>query len=87
MNNCLYVHGWIYIYVWIISICISADIFSCTQMNIHKHAENRKYLILCDVPKWSITKDLNENLHPCDIIFLLISRFNEQYALFNLLKP
>ena len=56
-------------------------------MNIHKHAENRKYLILCDVPKWSITKDLNENLHPCDIIFLLISRFNEQYALFNLLKP
>ena len=46
----------------------------------------RKYLILCDVPKWSITKDLNENMHPCDIIYLLISIFNEQYALFNLLK-
>ena len=55
-------------------------------MNIHKPAENRKYLILYDVQKWSITKDLNENMHPCDIIYLLTSRFNEQYALLNLLK-
>ena len=37
-------------------------------------------------PKWSITKDLNENIYPCDTISLLISRFNEQYALSNLLK-
>ena len=36
--------------------------------------------------KWSITKDLNENIHPCDIFSLLISRFNEQDALSNLLK-
>ena len=57
-------------------------------MNIHKHAENRKYFLasLCDASKWSITKDLNEKIHPCDIIYLLKSRFNEQYALLNLLK-
>ena len=55
-------------------------------MNIHMHAENRKYLILCELPKWWITKDLYENMHPCDIIYQLISRFNEQYALSNLPK-
>ena len=41
---------------------------------------------LCDVPKWSITKDLNEKIHPCDTIYLLKSRFKVQCALFNLLK-